>query len=59
MVKLWSSDTISMGAGSTVAIKPADIVFNLAAAGPKSYVKVFIWTKDELIPLTYAVSFLC
>ncbi|MCL2153208.1 MAG: hypothetical protein FWH57_09680 [Oscillospiraceae bacterium] len=57
MVNSWISDIISMGAGSTVTINPSDVVFGLEAVGPGSYAKVFIWTKDEFIPLTNEIYF--
>jgi hypothetical protein len=59
MVNLWISDAISIGADSSISIKPEDVVFGLTAAGPKAYAKVFIWTKDGFIPLTNAVYFVC
>jgi len=59
LVDLWGSEPLSIGAGSTIAINPAEVVFGLTAAGPKSYAKIFIWTEGEFIPLTYAVSFQC
>ena len=59
LVNLWSSETLRMGTGSTLAINPAEVVFALNAAGPNSYAKVFIWTNDNFVPLTSAIHFGC
>jgi hypothetical protein len=59
LVNIWSGDPVSFGAGATAAIHPAEVVFDLAAAGRNAYLKIFIWTEDRFIPLTNSIHFGC